>query len=124
INLQPGATYVLTRSGTDDAALNGDLDINGGLILNGNNATIDGGGIDRIFDIGAAGSAVSVNMSNLTIRHGSTASANGNAIVNAGYLTLTHVIVRDNVSSDTAVTVYNVTNSTLTLVNSTVTSNT
>src|SRR5437899_7628287 len=33
INLQPGATYVLTRSGTDDAALNGDLDINGGLIL-------------------------------------------------------------------------------------------
>src|SRR5262245_3243074 len=38
INLQAGTTYVLTRAGIDDTALNGDLDITDDLTINGGGA--------------------------------------------------------------------------------------
>lgn len=56
IVLRPGKTYLLTRSGAgEDAALTGDLDLKAPIAVTtkgrrGDPATIDGDGIDRIFE--------------------------------------------------------------------------
>src|SRR5262245_55588245 len=52
INLQAGATYTLSITSTcENLAADGDLDITDTLTINGNDATIDGADIDRIFHI-------------------------------------------------------------------------
>ncbi|MBK9053685.1 MAG: CSLREA domain-containing protein, partial [Chloroflexi bacterium] len=63
----PAGTFLLTRSGFDDTAVNGDLDINSTLIINGasQSATIiDGNDLDRVFHITGN---FKVAMKNLTI---------------------------------------------------------
>ena len=98
-----GTAYTLTRSGSDDTAANGDLDITNPVIINGGGAistTIEGGTgwTDRLFHIlGAA-----VEMSGLTIRKGNSPSSSGGGINNndAGQLTLTNVTIKENTASD------------------------
>jgi CSLREA domain-containing protein len=102
INLQAGATYVLTRAGDDDTALNGDLDITDDLTINGAGAgssIIDGNGSvthDRVFDIEKFG--VRVNLSGVTIQHGKDAASSAGGIQNGyGTLTLTNSVVKANI---------------------------
>lgn len=106
INL-PSGTYSLTIAGrNEDLAATGDLDITGilaanALTINGTGLTagstiIDGGGIDRVFDIiGIA----PVTISNLTIRNGNSGGAVGGGIRTGGKgisLTLNNVIITGN----------------------------
>lgn len=55
IFLTAGQTHTLTRSGQDDNALNGDLDINGNLsiifLASGTRPVVDAGGLERAFEI-------------------------------------------------------------------------
>lgn len=109
-------TYTLTRTGNDDSAANGDLDITGPLsiyrvgagtviIQAGTDAT---NGIDKVFSINPLGSLAgfAVSMTNITIRHGrntqSFASFNGfggcmdfdaGLTTGGGSLSLTNVVI-------------------------------
>lgn len=91
--------FTLTRSGADDTANAGDLDITGETIILGNGAgktIIDGGGIDRVFHI--VGGAIVV-IQGVTIQHGSV-SGNGGGIYNDGsQLTLNASVLKNNTSS-------------------------
>lgn len=114
--LLPAGTYTLTRTGADDTAANGDLDVTGPLtiakigpgtviIQAGTDAT---NGIDKVFSVNPVGSLAgfAVSMSDLTIRHGrntqSFASFNGfggcmdfdaGVSTGSGSLTLTNVVI-------------------------------
>ena len=80
----------------DDNALRGDLDITGDVTIIGagaENTIIDGGGIDRIFDIFPE---ATVNISGVTIRNGT--ARNGAGIRNTGTLLLENSIVENNVA--------------------------
>jgi CSLREA domain-containing protein len=82
VTLVPGATYNLTRTGVEDAGVNGDLDVLSGLTLHGNGATINATLVDRaveVFD-------TTVAMDSVTVV---TAHAQLAAIVNEGTLDLT-----------------------------------
>jgi len=80
----PSGTYLLALAGAgEDAAAAGDLDITSGLTINGalsSTTTINGGGIDRVFDIT---NSVTVTISNVTIRRGDVLG-NGGGIRNYG----------------------------------------
>ena len=104
IDFGPGlpatATYVLTRTGAgEDAAMTGDLDIQGTLSLDGlgaGSSILDGDGGDRIFEILPGGQA---SISGVTVRNGNPGSgAYGGGIgVNlTGALTLTDSTVTGN----------------------------
>lgn len=98
IVLQPGVTYNLTRSGLDDTALNGDLDLGGELVIRGNAAIIDANGDatgDRVFDV-LAGS--DVELQNLTVTDGRSIVFGG-GIRTSGALTLSGVTVQGNIST-------------------------
>ena len=115
-NLNPGTDtlslsagiYTLSVSGVDEnAAAGGDLDIVDDIIISGDSRTttiIDAGDIDRIFHVvvPTAVSSVTAAISNLTIRNGSVASANGGgmAIAEGGNVTLTNVNIEDNVTTN------------------------
>lgn len=98
----PSGTYTPTIDGTgEDNTLTGDLDINrnSGLTIQGagvSSTIIDGGGIDRIFDLPNIDSTAIIK--NLTIRHGSIPEGmKGGGILNQGILTLDNVLVDDNI---------------------------
>lgn len=98
----PAGTYTLTIPGTgENAAATGDLDITDALTITGSGkgtTIINGGGIDRVFDMFAA--AVTVNISDLTITNGNPgALAGGIYNSSAVTLTLTRVGVTSNVST-------------------------
>jgi len=111
ISLQPNTTYMLSRVGSDETALNGDLDISDSVTINGAGpaTVVDGnGGVtgDRVFDIMAcidnAGFAfdctigvVVATLSGLTIQHG-TAINSGGGIRNIGELTIDQCIIAGN----------------------------
>ena len=125
ITLQSAATYSFSQAGTDDTAIDGDLDIAGDLILKGANATVQAGtttanGIDRVFQV-LSGNEVA--MEALTIRHGRTSSF-GAGIRTAGDLTLEDVTVTLNTSTGNVGGGIAVEAGSLTLINSTVSSNT
>lgn len=66
----PAGTITLTGAAGEDANASGDLDINKNLTIQGAGpglTVIDGGGIDRVFDIQ---SGVTVSTSGMTIRNG------------------------------------------------------
>jgi predicted outer membrane repeat protein len=90
--------YTLSFTGfDDDNALRGDLDITGDVTIIGagaENTIIDGGGIDRIFDIFPE---ATVNISGVTIRNGT--ARNGAGIRNTGTLLLENSIVENNVAA-------------------------
>jgi CSLREA domain-containing protein len=121
----PAGTYTLTISGTaENAAATGDLDIrNNGVTINGaGSATtiIDGGGIDRVFDVSTA----PVIINGVTIQNGLPESgANGGGIANDGTLTLNNCIVTGNHTSAGGAGAGIWTNNTLTLNNTTVSGN-
>lgn len=79
----PAGTYTLTRTGTDEnLASTGDLDINDHLTIRGAGAEttlIDGGAIDRIFDVAPS---VTLILSGVTIQNG--LAQFGGGIYNAG----------------------------------------
>ncbi len=120
----PHGTYRLTRSGAgEDGASTGDLDITDDLVFMGAGATtiIDGGGLDRVFDL-AAGTRV--ELSDLVIQGGAgvdqgggmrivdaTATLNrvtfagnsavkeGGGIYSDGYLTVTDSLFSNNLTT-------------------------
>src|SRR6185369_16270589 len=93
----PAGTYSLTRSGTDDTALLGDLDISGDLTISGAGSRlsiVDAAGIDRAFDI--IGSPT-VALTSLAIQNGNAGLGNGGGIhQSGGSLTLTELLIADN----------------------------
>ena len=113
----PADTYTLSIPGIDeDAAESGDLDITDDLTINGggaDTAIIDGGALDRVFDI-APGSATDI--SGVTVRNGS--SSGGGGIGNEGTLTLNNSTLSGNTGRGISST------GTVTINNSTVSGNT
>ncbi|MBU1232394.1 MAG: hypothetical protein KKD01_02875 [Proteobacteria bacterium] len=111
-NSLPGADTIILRSGGyfleesgfgEDEAATGDLDILESVTISGEGAgatVVDGGGLDRIFDIHGAGSRVVIK--NLSIQHGNLApdpgdpDRGGGAIRNRGLLTLRAVAFTEN----------------------------
>ncbi len=66
----PAGTYTLGGTGGEDLATTGDLDLRGSVTITGAGAgvtTIDGGGVDRIFDIVTS---ATVTISGVTLTHG------------------------------------------------------
>ena len=104
----PAGTYTLTLAGGDeDASATGDLDItHGSLTISGHGSDttiIDGGGIDRVFQI--IGSSTHVTIHDVTIRNGNLPTGkSGGGILNNGVLTLNSVIVSGNTVNGTAST--------------------
>jgi len=105
INLQANATYMLELPGTDDAGLNGDLDVLDSVTIVGAGATstiIDGNGLvvgDRIMTvfkcIGSAGAGDCLNGANIVatisgvgFRHGRAVGGSGGGLANLGLLTI------------------------------------
>jgi CSLREA domain-containing protein len=96
--------YVLSRSGIDDTASAGDLDITSDLTITGagqGSTFVNGNGVDRVFDV-LAGTVVHIN--ELSIIDGFAAGASftggfgagGGGIRNSGTLTLTNSTVQNN----------------------------
>jgi CSLREA domain-containing protein len=99
----PAATYILSIAGMDEnAAATGDLDITDDLTISGadtSNTIIDGGAIDRVFDIYR--STANVNISAVTITNGLVTDDTGGGLQNKGVLMLDHVTVTGNVVNGT-----------------------
>lgn len=103
----PAGTYNITITGAgENLAAKGDLDLTGSVSLEGAGAgltVIDGGRIDRVFDVQAA---ASVRIAHLTIQNGraadnSASDHSGGGILNKGTLTLQSVVVRDSAAGST-----------------------
>lgn len=95
--------YLLDESGFgEDEAATGDLDIVESLTVSGEGAgvtVVDGGGLDRIFDIHGADSRVVIT--NISLQHGRVFGLGdtdwgGGAIRNSGLLTLKDVVFSEN----------------------------
>ncbi len=74
ISFGVNGTFVLTGAANEDNGNSGDLDINDSLTINGNgtsNTLLNGGGIERIFDV-FPGVAITFNLSSLTVTGGDT----------------------------------------------------
>jgi CSLREA domain-containing protein len=93
----PAGTYTLSRTGIDDSAANGDLDVTGPLTINGAgqaSTSIQGGihggsfAIDKVFSFNPQGAAAgfAVSLNNLTIRFGRNPNAFGSGDGNGGCL--------------------------------------
>ena len=91
-------TYTLSIPGTgEDLGATGDLDIQGNLVLLGDGAgttIIDGGGLDRIFQVPAG---VTAEIRDVTLRNGKGTGLGG-AVLNAGTLTITRSVLTGNSS--------------------------
>ena len=88
-------TYLLHLPGSDDAAATGDLDVTDDLIVAGEGASdtvIDGGALDRVFDVGAG---AAVELRDLTLRNGRAEGAGG-AVENGGELTVLRAVLTGN----------------------------
>ncbi len=82
INL-PSYTYTLSGATGDDVNASGDLDIEAYVSIVGNETTISGGGIDRVFHINPTGTDdVRVSISGVTIRDGDPGDSDGGGIYN------------------------------------------
>ena len=100
----PAKHFTLLRTGTDDTAQNGDLDIIGGIIIQGAgpantivqacDADADPAcpGIDRVFDVHPGGHLA---LSGVTVRNGDN-SLGGGGILNGGTLILTNAVLDRN----------------------------
>lgn len=104
ISLPPGL-YVLALGGAgEDDGQTGDLDLTGDLTINGagmNISIIDGNGADRVFDVH---NGAQVNISGVTVQHGSAATGAGLNV--SGALTLHGSRVTDNVASSVGGGIY------------------
>jgi hypothetical protein len=80
IVLRPNATFPLTLAGVnEDLGASGDLDLTGTTAILGQNAVVNGGGLDRVFHV--VGSTVTVTK--LTMTNG---NVNGTIVAGAGAL--------------------------------------
>jgi CSLREA domain-containing protein len=115
----PAGIYALTRRGTgEDAANAGDLDITDSVTIVGESAALtiidgtfpgNGGGYDRVLDVGPNSVTISVRVSDLTIRNVNVTSYNGAGVnngVNAS-LTLDRVRLVNNRSTLSGGGIYN-----------------
>ncbi len=138
----PAGVYQLAIPGpAEDAALTGDLDITGDLVITGAGAAstiIDGGGLDRVFHVDPRGDRIAVTIRGVTIQNGRVspipfvAATGGGVLLGAtntlggtipsGSLTLGGSIVRGSTAAGTGGGVAN-RGGTLTLVDSTVRDN-
>src|SRR3990172_2888761 len=118
----PAETITVTGAAGEDANASGDLDITKNLTIQGAGpgaTIIDGGGIDRVFEIFAG----TVTISGMTIRNGNAgATGVGGAIRNDGTLTLTNSTVSGNTAGLRGGGIYNQ-QGTATLTNVTVSGN-
>jgi CSLREA domain-containing protein len=90
-------TYTLTIAGNETLAAAGDLNIQDGLTVIGDGASrtiVDGGGIDRIFQIPGG---ITAEIRGVTLRNG-RAPGTGGAIVNNGTLTVLRSVLTGNSS--------------------------
>ena len=74
ITFSVNGTFVLTGAANEDNGNSGDLDVKQSLAIQGNgiaNTIIDGGGIERIFDVFPS-AATTFDLSNLTVQNGDT----------------------------------------------------
>ena len=111
ITLSAGV-FQLSIAGTgDETAATGDLDITEDLTITGAGATlttIDGGGLDRVFDIGPNGTPLNVFINALTIRNGVVSGVPGGAIrVNSGTITLDNCSLSGNRADSNGGAVFN-----------------
>ncbi len=100
ITFDVNGTFQLTLSGEDDVAAVGDLDITKPVVIlgNGTGSTImDGGNIDRMFQIFPSADVV---IQNVTIQNGNTIGVGGGVDNAGGKLTLNSTIVRNNTAPD------------------------
>ncbi|MEO6627197.1 MAG: choice-of-anchor Q domain-containing protein [Aquihabitans sp.] len=96
VTIAPGVDPVLTIAGTnEDLAATGDIDITGGLVIQGNGATVDGSGLDRVFDHAAP----SLDLSDLTVTGGSVVGDGGGIRSTVGTIDLAAVTVQGNHAS-------------------------
>lgn len=99
--LVPACIITLTGAANEDFNATGDLDISKALIIQGAGARrtiIDGGGIDRVFDVGGPPPIPSpgvITIQDLMVRNG-LGSTRGGGIRNGGNLTLNRVVIRSN----------------------------
>jgi CSLREA domain-containing protein len=101
ITLKSRRVYQLALAGEDDAAASGDLDIVAGSTVSlapkkKGAATVDGGGIDRVFEVVTGGT---LSLTRITVRNGHTAQ-DGGGITSGGSLTLTNSTVHGNSTDD------------------------
>ena len=96
----PKGTFTLTIPGAnEDADATGDLDINGSVTIKGKNASstiIDGNNLDRVIQVLSG----KVQISGVTIEHGRS-NEGGGLLNSGGKVTLTSVIVANNVAVGT-----------------------
>ena len=119
----PAGIFTLTIPGAGEQfAATGDLDIRDDLTLIGDpsSSVIDGGGLDRVFEVL---SGHRVNFSHLTVRNGSETSGGGGGIHTFGDLTLTNCVVAANTTTNLGGGIRSTTSATLTLVESSVNGN-
>lgn len=126
ITLSAGV-FQLSITGTgDETAATGDLDITADLTITGSGATsttIDGGGLDRVFDIGPNGTPLNVFINSLAIRNGVVSGVPGGAIrVNPGTVVLNDCSLNANRTDLNGGAIYNA--GTLTLNRCTLSANT
>lgn len=125
-------TYRLTLTGAENAALTGDLDVTGNLIINGVGAgstIIEGGvsaatAVDRVFELPNTGVALELNR--MTIRNGRPAaggSAFGGAIRSTGALTLKNCTVSGNQAPNSSGGAIQITDGSLTINTCTISGN-
>jgi CSLREA domain-containing protein len=73
IVLQPGTYKLSIPSAGGEAAIDGDLDVTGDLTISGQDATVDGNELDRVFEIRSG----TTTINRLTIRKGFTPEPGG-----------------------------------------------
>ncbi len=115
INLSPNCTYLLT----------GTLTISSAIIINGNGATIDGGGSFRVFDVFSTGN-LTLNSLTVTGGHSSGGNADGGGILNeiGATVTLNNSSVSGNTADNDGGGILNEIGATVTLNSSSVSGNT
>ncbi len=115
--------YALSISGADeDANATGDLDITDDVTIGGTGSAvsiIDGGGIDRVFDVF---SGVEVTLANVTVRNGSV-TGDGGGIRNDGTLTIQANQIYGNTSSGDGGGIQNDSDGTIALIDSNISNN-
>lgn len=104
IDLAAGATYMLTLTGSfEDAAATGDLDMLSNVTINGNGATVNGNGTDRVFQIfstvGDTANVTTVSINDLTVTNGNSGDAFGGGILNEDFDGAPELVAADTIGA-------------------------
>ena len=106
--LRPGTYALSIPGGLENDALTGDLDLKGDLSIIGQGrqvTVLDGGALDRLFDVHPAGAGPTVTISDMTIRNGTLlvnedfpglVGGGGGILVRGGRVRLTRSALLDN----------------------------